>query len=171
MNSLVRTLIFCFLFATGFGAMSLALLAKEFDVYYNNKQYKEYVDYQIKALQEQRVVYNDKLTLLYGDPEIKLRLGRAVLGAEPQREDTYFPKPDNELKQQSLSIVKEIMGGDFILTPKPQWVITINKQQNNDVLLYGGIAVVLLSMFFFVDAKKTEADADGKDDEQAIEKD
>ena len=160
MTSLIRTLIFCFLFATGFGAISVAILASEFDVYYNNKQYKEYVDYQIEVLKEQRVVYSDKLTLLYGDPEIKLRLGKAIFGVDPISEDTYYPSPDKELKEESLNVIREILGGNFELSPKPQWVITINKKQNNDVLLYGGIAVVVLSMFFFIEPGKKDETAE-----------
>ena len=156
MTSLIRTFIFCFLFATGFGAISIAILASEFDVYYNNKQYKEYVDYQIEVLKEQRVVNSDKLTLLYGDPEIKLRLGNAIFGVDPISDDTYFPSPDKKLTEESLSVIKEILGDEFKINPKPQWVVTINKKQNNDVLLYGGIVIVAFSMFFFIETKKKD---------------
>lgn len=174
MYSLVRTLLFCFFFAIGFGSMSMSFLAKEFDVYYNNKRYKEYVDYQIKILQDKRIVYNDKLSLLYGDPDIKQRLGRSVFGVNPKKDDTYFPEPGEELKEESLNAVREIIGDKFELTPKPEWVILINKKQNQDVLLYGGIALVALSMFFFLDpatAKNKNIDKDELegDNEEPIE--
>lgn len=154
MYSLVRTLLFCVFFAIGFGSMSISFLAKEFDVYYNNKRYKEYVDYQIRILENKRVVYNDKLSLLYGDPDIKQRLGRVVFGVEQQKEDTVFPQPGQELKDESISAVNEIIGSNFELTPKPKWVTSINNKQNQNVLLYGGIALVVLSMFFFLDPPK-----------------
>ncbi len=170
---LFRTVIFCVLFALGFGAMSISLLAKEFDVYYSNKQYKEYVDNQIEQLKEKRVVYSDKLSLLYGDPTIKQRLGRSIFGVSPDNGDTFFPEPDYGLEEQSISAVSEIIGSSRAVTPKPKWVVLINKELNRKVLLYGGIAVAALSMFFFVEParnKKTEGGEEDRDDsEQDIE--
>lgn len=168
---LFRTVIFCLLFALGFGAMSISLLAKEFDVYYSNKQYKEYVDNQIEQLKEKRVVYSDKLSLLYGDPTIKQRLGRSIFGVSDQESETFFPEPDYGLEEQSITAVSEIIGSSRAVTPKPKWVFIINKELNRKVLLYGGIAVAALSMFFFVEPagnknKKivTEDEEENRDD-------
>jgi hypothetical protein len=163
MHPFIRTLLFCTIFAIGFGAMSMSILAGEFEVYYNNMRYKEYVDYQIRILQDKRVVYNDKLSLLYGDPQIRHRLSRAIFGVDPQKDDTLFPEPGTELMDESLSVVREIMGNKLNLTPKPQWVVTINKEPNRKLLLYGGIALIALSMFFFIDPAK---DAPGQSDDQ-----
>ncbi len=151
--------------------MSISLLAPEFDTYYNNLRYKEYVDYQIKILEDTRVVYNDKLSLLYGDPDIKYRLGKAIFGVEPKKPDTIFPEPGEELKDESLLAVQDIMGQPLVLTQKPQWIKTINVKQNNDVLLYGGIFLVFLSLFLFIDPQKTaaEQEAAGTDGDETDE--
>ncbi len=163
MYSFVRTILFCILFAMGFGAMSISLLAPEFDIYYNNLRYKEYVDYQIKILEDTRVLYTDKLSLLYGDPDIKYRLGKAIFGVEPKKPDTIFPEPGEELKDESLIAVQDIMGQPLVLTQKPQWIKEINTKKNNDVLLYGGILLIFLSMFVFTDPVKTADQQEAED--------
>lgn len=163
MQSVVRTIIFCILFMIGFGSMAISFLAPEFKTYYNNLQYKEYIDFQIKLLEDQRTVYSDKLTLLYGDPEIKRRLGRVVFGVDPKIEDTFFPEPGDELIAESLAAVGEIADRDINLTPTPKWIKLVNIERNRNIMLYCGMLIAALSMFFFLDPKKEPVESESSD--------
>ena len=90
-QAFIRYIFFCIFFALGAAAILTAIAADEIKDYYQSKDLLNQTQQSNKKIENMLTEYDRQFSYIDNDPNILARLKPAVLGRQPQRDQTAFP--------------------------------------------------------------------------------
>jgi len=148
---LIRFLWFCLFFSAGLGAMTLAILVEpELVNYYLSRRALDEIYAQnekIKGLTDQ---YIAQINLIEQEPKVLDRIRVLAFNQPPQREDTIFPRGDNQqLRQKTQALFDQLEQKQNAPRPLPAWLQRCIQPNIRRALFAAGAVLVLLTFMFF----------------------
>lgn len=161
-QAFIRYIFFCIFFAIGAAAMLIAIKADEIKDYYQSRDLLTQAEQSNKKIENMLAEYDRQLAYIDNDPNILARLKPAVLGQQPQRDQTAFPIAPEKM----IAKAKAALSSDQPVTASdnsvPQWAIRIAKPAVSKALFFAGAGLILISFICFgtPDPKKLQRQKD-----------
>lgn len=148
---IIRFVWFCLFFTVGAGAMTLAILVEpELLNYYLSRRALDEVYAQNENIKELTDQYNAQISLIEQEPNVLERIRVLAFNQPPQREDTVFPRADNQqLRQQTQALFEMLEEKHNAPRELPGWLKRCIQPNIRRALFISGGALVLLTFIFF----------------------
>ena len=148
---LIRFLWFCLFFSVGFGAMTLAILVEpELMNYYLSRRALSDLYAQNEKIKELTDQYTAQINLIEQEPNVLDRIRVLAFNQPPQREDTIFPRSDNQkLRQKTQTLFDQLEQKQNTQLPPPAWLQRCIQPNIRRALFVAGAVLVLLTFMFF----------------------
>ena len=146
---IVRYLLFCFFFAIGTGAITLAVLADEIRDYCQGRCLLAKALADNEDIQFLTIEYAAQIDQIRMDPNIIGRLERVTLGRQPDEEDTAFPRASEEMLSEAATAILEHLRTDRPTRKIPTWAQRISEPNIRYSLFFAGAGLVLVTFIFF----------------------
>ncbi len=147
----IRFLFFCLFFSVGAGAMTLAILVEpELLNFYTSRRALDEVYAQNEQIKELTDQYTAQINLIEQQPEVLERIRALAFNRPPQREDTLFPRGDDErLRQKTQAIFDMLEAKQHAPRPLPEWLGRCLEPNIRRALFLAGGGLVMLTFIFF----------------------
>ncbi|MBN1457228.1 MAG: hypothetical protein JW912_05195 [Sedimentisphaerales bacterium] len=148
-QAFIRYMFFCIFFALGAAAMLIAFKADEIKDYYQSKDLLTQTEQSNKKIENMLTEYDRQFSYIDSDPNILARLKPAVLGQQPQRDQTAFPVAPEKMiakAKTALSSDQPIVASDNSV---PQWATRIARPAISKALFFAGAGLILISFICF----------------------
>jgi len=145
----IRYIFFCIFFALGAAAILTAIAADEIRDYYQSRDLLNQTLQSNKKIENMLAEYDRQLSYIDNDPNILARLKPAVLGRQPQRDQTAFPVAPEKM----IAKAKAALSSDRQTSPPdstiPEWSTRIAKPAVSKALFFAGAGLILISFICF----------------------
>lgn len=148
---IIRFLLFCLFFTAGAGGMTLAILAEpELLNYYLSRRALDEVYAQNEKIKELTDQYNAQISLIEQEPNVLERIRVVAFNQPPQREDTFFPRGDNqELRVQTQALFEALEARQNAPQALPAWLSRCVQPKIRRGLFGAGAGLVMITFIFF----------------------
>jgi hypothetical protein len=145
----IRYIFFCIFFALGAAAMLIAIKADEIKDYYQSRDILTQTQQSNKKIETMLTEYDRQFSYIDNDPNVLARLKHAVLGQQPQRDQTAFPTAPEKM----IAKAKAALSDDQQIAPSdnsaPKWSTRITKPAVSKGLFFAGAGLILVSFICF----------------------
>jgi len=150
-QSILRTLLFVIFFGIGAAALGVSILCVDLLRYYTNRQLLAAAEESLRRLESLNTDYDALLQQLQKDPNLVKRIGPAVLGTEPEDEETIYPKvTPQQLAAARRALTEGPNQPRFIGAPLvPGWISRCSEPPQRVILFLAGAFLVLISFIWF----------------------
>jgi hypothetical protein len=147
----IRFLWFCLFFTVGAGAMTLAILIEpELMNYYMSRRALQDIYAQNEQIKEMTDQYIARIQLIEQEPAVLDRIRVLAFNQPLEREDTVFPRGDNQhLRQKTQALFEMLEAKNNAGTPMPAWLQRCSQPNIRRALFLAGAALAMLTFIFF----------------------
>ena len=151
----MRTLLFVVFFSIGAAALSVSVLCDDLVRYYRNRQLLKADEASFNRLESLNADYYAVLEQVKKDPNLLKRIAPAMLGTEPDDEETIYPKATAEQLGAARKVLTEDSDRQVNEPMIPVWLARCSKPPQRITLFLAGTFLILISFMFFGPAKRT----------------
>jgi len=146
--------LFIVFFGIGAAALSGSILCEDLVRYYRNNQLLKAAKESLRRLEALNADYDTLLEQLQKDPNAVKRIAPATLGAEPEAEDTIYPKATAEQLAAVREALREEAGHGIGEPAMPDWLVRCSGPARRMILFLAGAFLILISFICFGSAKQ-----------------
>ena len=146
---LLRCVLFVVFFITGATAVCISALCGDLCRHYQNRQLLRSIEGSLKRLESVITDYDKLLEQLEKDPNVILRLGPVMLGAEPLDSNAIYPAITAEQLAAAQEALKKQSGRQCDKYPVPAWLVRSSQQPQRTILFLSGGFLIIISFVWF----------------------
>lgn len=136
-------------FSTGATALCGSVLCGDLCRYYQNRQLLRSIEASLKRMESVITDYDKLLEQLEKDPNVILRLGPVILGAEPADSNAIYPAIAAEQLAAAKEALKKQSNQQFDKYPVPAWLVRSSQWPQRVVLFLSGGFLIIISFIWF----------------------
>ena len=153
-RNILRTFFFCAFFGIGAAALSGSVLCDVLLKFYRGKLLLHAQQQRTDDLKSLIADYNALLAEIEKDPNFAKRVAPATLGAEPNDEDTIYPRATVEQLQATRKILMEESNRKLDEPAVPRWLTRCSEPRRRIMLFVAGAFLILISFVCFGPAEQ-----------------